>query len=426
MQYEELIDDIFKRHPSVQNTGFNNMSYKAGIAPMIEFSRILGDPWKAYPCIHVAGTNGKGSVSCMMATALSAVPKTSPACPFRSNFGAGSKTGLYTSPHLLDFRERIKIVENGHFRMIPRDDVMEFLERFYNDITHLSFFEITTGMAFWWYRKEGVDYAVIETGLGGRLDSTNLIDPVISIITGIGLDHCNLLGDTLEKIAFEKAGIIKPRTPAVVWEKSSTSKIFTDKASATGAPLYFADEVIPDLASALPAGFQPDLKGDYQDINFRTALAALSVLGINPDFEALAHTGRICGLHGRWDILREKPLVIADIGHNPAALRKNFTQLEAMNRKTHIVYGIMADKALCDIIPLLPAEADYYLCAPEGSRALPVDELYTQIRSARPELNLSICNSVAGAVTAALHAAMPEDVIYIGGSNFVVAEIPLL
>lgn len=407
MQYDELIEDIFRRHPSVQNTGFNNQSYKAGIAAMTEFSRILGDPWKSYPCIHVAGTNGKGSVSCMLAASISA---SRPGC----------KVGLYTSPHLTDFRERIKIIENGTFRMISREEVMEFLERYYNDIGGLSFFEITTGMAFWWYSKEKVDYAVIETGLGGRLDSTNLINPVVSVITSIGLDHCKLLGDTLDRIAYEKAGIIKPGRPAVVWgREKETEQVFVDKARDAESTLYFADELIQEVISP-----DLDLKGDYQKINLRTVLACLKVLNIAPDFQALDHTAEICGLHGRWEILKDAPLVIADIGHNPAALRKNFAQLEALGRKTRIVYGIMSDKALHDIIPLMPSDALYYLCAPKGSRSLPVDELYAQIHSARPELQLSKFPSVAEAVTAALADAGSEDIVYIGGSNFVVSEIP--
>ena len=404
MQYEELIEDIFRRHPSVQNTGFHNGSYKAGIDSMTEFSSILADPWKSYDCIHIAGTNGKGSVSSMLASAISS--------------GKNTAVGLYTSPHLLDFRERIKIIRNGLFEMPSKDEVMQFLEKYAKEIEGLSFFEITTGLAFWWFQKQNVSVAVIETGLGGRLDSTNIITPVLSVITSIGLDHCALLGDTTPKIAYEKAGIIKPGIPALIWKRESdTAGVFENKAAETGAPLYFAEETIPQIPD-----WELDLKGEYQSINLRTVIAALQILAIKPEREAIEHTARITGLHGRWEILGENPLIISDIGHNPAALKWNFAQLQEYGRPLRIVYGIMADKALEDITPLMPSNAIYYLCAPKGPRSLPVDILQRRLADMRSDLETLTFGSVADAVKCAISQSRPNDIIYIGGSNFVVAE----
>ncbi len=414
MQYEKIIADIFKRHPSVQNTGFNGASYKAGIDSMVEFDSQLGSPWKSYPAVHVAGTNGKGSVSSMLAVGWAAEE--------------GKSIGLYTSPHLLDFRERIKIINPAgglHFEMISKEDVLLFLETYNRYIEHLSFFEITTGMAFWWFKKTGVAGAVIEVGLGGRLDSTNIISPVLSVITSIGLDHCAMLGDTREKIAREKAGIIKTHIQAVIWGKDDeTENVFRQTAKNLNSPLYFADELIAGIPE-----MELDLKGEYQGVNFRTALAAFKVLKISPNLQALAHTAIISGLRGRWEILCKKPLTICDIGHNPAALEFNFRQLRSYGKQMHIVYGIMKDKALEDIAPLMPGgDATYYLCAPSGERALPVNELYARLQKARPDLLLVPCpaDKMEGSVEKAVHTArknaLEEDLIYIGGSCFVVAE----
>ncbi len=414
MQYEKIIADIFKRHPSVQNTGFSGASYKAGIESMADFDSQLESPWKSYPIIHVAGTNGKGSVSSMLAVGWAAKEK--------------KTIGLFTSPHLLDFRERIKIInpEGGlHFKMISKEDVLLFLKTYNEHIGHLSFFEITTGMAFWWFKKMGVAGAVIEVGLGGRLDSTNIISPILSVITSIGLDHCAMLGDTREKIAQEKAGIIKANIPAVIWGKDDETKnVFRQTAQSLNSSLYFADELITKIPE-----IELDLKGEYQSINLRTALAAFKVLKINPDLQALAHTASVSGLRGRWEVLCEKPLTLCDIGHNPAALEFNFHQLRSYEKRMHIVYGIMKDKALEDIAPLMPGgDTSYYLCAPIGERALPVNELYARLQKARPDLRLIPCpaDEMEGSVAKAIHTAMEnaseKDLIYIGGSCFVVAE----
>ena len=356
----------------------------------------------------------------------------------------GEAIGLYTSPHLLDFRERIKIISPAgglHYEMIPKGDVMYFLEKYEDAIKGLSFFEITTGLALWWFGKVGVKAAVVETGLGGRLDSTNIIEPELSVITSIGLDHCSMLGNTRELIAAEKAGIFKAGAPALVWGKDEeTLGVFINKAEKVRCHLYFADEVTAHLPL-----MEMDLSGEYQSDNLRTSLAALSLLHVTPDYEAINHTARISGLHGRWEIISKRPLTICDIGHNPQALAHNFHQLEQSGRKLHIVYGIMKDKDLESIAKIMPAHARYYLCSPAGERALPVDELYRRLREYRPELELIACpaseaesgtdccraegskdgsaeSSVRRAVRMAQSYAEDDDIIYIGGSNFVVAE----
>ena len=401
MQYEKKIEEIFERHPSVQVSGFNGRTYKAGIESMLSFDSALGHPWKSFPCIHVAGTNGKGSVSSMLAAALAS---------------HGLRVGLFTSPHLIDFRERIKLIPN---QLISKEDVLSFLDKYEKQIAELSFFEITTGMAMWWFEKEKVDVAVIEVGLGGRLDSTNIITPILSVVTSIGLDHCAMLGDTRAEIAREKAGIFKNNVPALVWEHDKeTDEVFEKYAEEVGAQLHFADEMVRTVHLD-----GMDLRGEYQDANVRTVLAAMKLLGIEADLDALRNTAKITGLRGRWEILQENPTVICDIGHNPAALAHNFRQLEESGKPLIIVYGIMADKALDDIAPLMPSAARYILCSPATPRALPVAELFSRLSALRPDLNLQTANSVSDAVQTALLLASLDSIIYIGGSTFVVAEI---
>ena len=408
MEYDKLIEDIFSRHPSVQVSGFGPKSYKAGLDAMRGFDAQLGSPWRKYRIIHVAGTNGKGSVSSMLASCLAA---------------SGMSVGLYTSPHLLDFRERIKTVGPKGWEMVSKDYVQNFLEARPDEIEHLSFFEITTGLAFKWFADCKVDIAVIEVGLGGRLDSTNIIDSELSVVTSIGLDHCALLGSTREQIASEKGGIFKSGAKALVWgHDAQTDPVFEECARITGAHLHYADELINDNALEAIDFDRMDLRGEYQRDNVRTALAALSLLGIKAAPGAIEHTAQRTGLRGRWEILSEHPNVICDIGHNPAALARNFAQLGSSGRPLTIVYGIMADKALDDIAPLMPADADYILCAPKGNRALPVQELHTRLSTLRPELRLQEAPSVADAVQIAIANSQIESIIYIGGSTFVVAE----
>ena len=309
--YERLLDSVLSRHQSVQTAGFNGDSYKPGLGGISTFDAAIGSPSMALKCIHVAGTNGKGSVSHMLASDIAAT---------------GMRVGLYTSPHLLDFRERIRLVHDGGYELIGEEDVFEFFffhqEQF--DRLGLSFFDITTELAFWWMAREKVDMAVIETGLGGRLDSTNIINAELSVITSIGLDHCSILGRTRALIAAEKAGIFKPGKPALVAARDSeTAPIFESKAIELGCPLTFADEGEIELTDIIG---RMDLTGDYQRQNLRTAVRALNILGIPVRSDALANAAKRTGLRGRWEILSDAPLTIAElpkaVEYSPLVLTK--------------------------------------------------------------------------------------------------------
>ena len=513
-EYQHKLEGIFVRFPSVQNTGFGE-AYKPGLAHMEEFDALMGSPSKGFRSIHVAGTNGKGSVANMLASALAAT---------------GLKVGLYTSPHILDFRERMRILDGASgdpVYLIGKEDVWDFLSRWEEsfDALKLSFFEITTGMAFWWFSKESVDVAVIEVGLGGRLDSTNIITPEVAVVTSIGLDHCAQLGDTRAAIAGEKAGIFKPGVPAVVgtWD-AETAPVFEAAAAAADCPLIFADECFlsadagpeklgfphslkaflvqhlqnntdnpnklldtenadsesgtgPEklLANAGIPAFpalsrtgrieqlleEMDLQGEWQAENLRTVLTVLAVLGVEPSEEvlqAIAHTAGRMDFHGRWEMLQRDPDVLCDIGHNPPALARNFAQLEeylSSGRYDHliIVYGVMADKDLDGIIPLMPSEAEYIAVAPDTPRSLKADILYEKLSAAFPgkvmlggsvakgletALGLAVEPSAAICYSALKRHADPfranaaegpqpipdgsKTLIYIGGSTFVVSE----
>ena len=445
-RYGALLEEIFQRFPSVQKTDFAT-AYKPGLAGMEAFCEALGHPERAFKSIHVAGTNGKGSVASLLTASLA---------------GVGLRTGLYTSPHLVDFRERARIVAGDAFDLIPKDYVFDFLttwEPYF--IEHgLSFFEITTGLAFKWFADSGVDAAVIETGLGGRLDSTNVITPELALVTTIGLDHCALLGNTLEAIAGEKAGIFKPGVPALVGESNpETDPVFDDKAWML-CPLTYADKIRPSLWHRRQDILKKmDLQADVQEKNLRTVLAAVDLLKQVPGFKALADTegvlagiagaARRTGFRGRWERLSELPFVICDIGHNPQALQYNFAQLrryveEGRCSSLIIVYGIMADKDLDGILPLMPADATYIFTAPQTARALPAGELlkrYTAFQGGRPSLRTYAADSVRQAVQMALQLAQTlsqqtnrsasaskpvPPLVFIGGSAFVVAEaLPL-
>ncbi len=445
-RYRALLEEIFQRFPSVQKTDFAT-AYKPGLAGMEAFCEALGHPERAFKSIHVAGTNGKGSVSSLLASALA---------------GVGIRTGLYTSPHLVDFRERARIVAGDSFELIPKDYVFDFLTTWkpYFVEHDLSFFEITTGLAFKWFADAGVDAAVIEAGLGGRLDSTNVLTPELALVTTIGLDHCALLGNTLEAIAGEKAGIFKPGVPALVGESNpETDPVFDDKAWML-CPLTFADKVRPSLWHRRQDILKKmDLQADVQEKNLRTVLAAVDILKQIPGFKALADTegildglvraARRTGFRGRWERLSELPFVICDIGHNPQALQYDFNQLrryveEGRCSSLIIVYGIMADKDLDGILPLMPADATYIFTAPQTARALPANELlkrYTAFQGGRPSLRTYAADSVRQAVQMALQLAQTlsqqtnrsasaskpvPPLVFIGGSAFVVAEaLPL-
>ena len=428
--YNRKIEAIFVRFPSVQKVPFGD-AYKPGLEHMVRFSALLGDPHNEYRTVHIAGTNGKGSVANMMASALAA---------------AGLKVGLYTSPHIEDFRERARILGPSP-SLISKKYVYDFLCRYEKemDSLDLSFFEITTGLAFKWFADRKVDVAVIEAGLGGRLDSTNIITPDLSIITSIALDHCALLGNTLEAIAGEKAGIFKPGVPALVGEYlPETRPVFEEKAAELGCPLVFAEETEPTLGNREEEILgNMDLRGKYQAKNLRTVLAALDILKDVPYYsgledteavvDALEHTAGRAGFHGRWERLSDTPLVIADIGHNPAALKGNFAQLEEMmasgkHSSLIIVYAIMADKDLDGIMPLMPSGATYIFTNPQTSRALPEEELTSRYKAfcrneGRPEDKVFHTPSVREALDQALAIDKEGNpIIYVGGSTYLVSE----
>ena len=407
--YQQIIKSLFERHQSVQTAGFSADSYKPGLDRIRELDRRAGSPSSRLRCIHVAGTNGKGSVCSLLAASLA---------------GSGYRVGLFTSPHLLDFRERIKIVEEDGFEMIPKESVMEFLEKY--DSPELSFFEITTGMAFWFFDREQVDIAVIEVGLGGLLDSTNIIVPELCVVTSIGLDHCALLGDTRALIAGQKAGIFKSGVPAVVGQMDAeTAPVFEAAAAEAHCPLFFAPDFPVILSEAKDLLARMDLQGECQEENLRTVLCALDLLGEEPNVDALCRAAAMTGLRGRWEAVRRSPLTIADIGHNPAALKGNFARLKEMMAsgaydRLLIVYGVMADKDLKGILPLMPQEAEYFFAAPDTPRALPAPAILSAAKEFLP--NAQACDSVADAVSKASALATPQSLIYIGGSTFVVAD----
>lgn len=442
-EYNDALNAIFTRFPSIQNVGFGAKegAYKPGLEHMLKFESILGNPHEDWRSMHVAGTNGKGSVANMLASMLGS---------------AGLKVGLYTSPHLVDFRERMRVwvpdsaaSGGGHTEMAPKEYVFDFLQRYKADFESLdlSFFEITTGMAFKWFSDIHVDVAVVEVGLGGRLDSTNIITPDLSIVTSIGMDHCELLGHTLAAIAGEKAGIFKKGVPALVGEYlPETRPVFEAKAK-DFCPLTFAQDVVPSLwnPDILP---KMDLQGWYQEKNLRTVLAAVDILmnrqaGLaeysrlkdgNKVAEALERTASRMDFHGRWERVSSRPLVIADIGHNPPALKENFDQLKSMSNNGEcdsliIVYAVMADKDLSHILPLMPEDATYVFTAPAIKRALPVDELYSTCREywkeqGRNTERLHVAKDVSSALQQAISLSREADkpLVYVGGSSYLVSE----
>ena len=440
--YHKKIEAIFTRFPSVQKVPFKD-AYKPGLENMLRFEEVLGNPHDRLRTIHVAGTNGKGSVANMLASALAA---------------CGLKVGLYTSPHIVDFRERMRITgPEGVAELVSEEYVYDFLCRYEADMDalSLSFFEITTGMAFKWFADEKVDVAVIEVGLGGRLDSTNVITPDLSIVTSIALDHCALLGNTLEAIAGEKAGIFKKGVPALVGEYlPQTRPVFETKAAEVGCPLTFAQDVEPSLWSRSEEILRNmDLRGKYQRKNLRTVLAAVDILKNMSEYSglsdssavvtAIVRTASIMGFHGRWERLSLQPFIIADIGHNPAALKENFAQLESMVEEGEcssliLVYAIMADKALDGIMPLIPADATCIFTNPEIHRALPEKELTERYRAfcsenGRPVNRIYDAPNVRKALSMAINLARetslkPDNsrfcfpLIYVGGSTYLVSE----
>lgn len=381
-------------------------AYKSDLSNTLKLVNYLGNPQNDFKSVHIAGTNGKGSTSHMMASVFQE---------------AGYKVGLYTSPHLKDFRERIKI--NG--KLISKENVVHFIEKHQSFFlkNKLSFFEMTVGMAFDFFKNEKVDIAIIEVGLGGRLDSTNVVKPEIAVITNIGLDHTRFLGDTIKEIAFEKAGVIKTETPVVIGEYTEETKaVFLKKSKQEQSPIVFAEDVsTPKL--------ELDLLGDYQLKNSQTAYTALSVLkkmGWNISKETIqAGLKKVIvntGLAGRWQILNHSPKIICDTAHNRDGLTFVMKQLSAIScDQLHIVLGFVDDKNLDIILPLFPKNATYYFCKPNVDRGLDEDKL--KQKASKYTLVGQTYSSVNEAYNKSLTVATKNDVIFVGGSTFVVAEV---
>ena len=427
MNYTDTLDWMYKQLPMYQRIGA--AAYKADLNNTIALLNMLGNPQNNFKSVHIAGTNGKGSCSHMLASIFQE---------------AGYKTGLYTSPHLRDFRERIRI--NGE--MIPQDNVVEFIEKHRKEFENmgLSFFEMTVGMAFDYFSNEQIDIAIVEVGMGGRLDSTNLITPELGVITNIGLDHVQFLGNTLEKIAGEKAGIIKNNIPVVIGEtQSETHQVFEDKAAECHSPIFFADQIFDcdkihiesmdkqeydiwknnDLyleACEIP------LMGNYQKKNLATVMCAADLLRdkfqLTDDHlrDGVANVIRNTHLMGRWQILSHDPLTIADTGHNVDGIREVISQLAEMSyNKLHFVIGMVNDKDIDHVLQLLPHHCEYYFCKADIPRGLDANILAEKAF----ELGLrgKVYDSVRDAYQSAVNAASIDDVVFVGGSNFIVAEV---
>ena len=404
MTYLETVNWMFSQLPMYQKQG--QTAFKKDLTNTINLAKHLKNPQHKFKSIHVAGTNGKGSSSHMLASILQE---------------AGYKVGLYTSPHLKDFRERIKI--NG--KVVSKPFVIGFIKRnkTFLDANKLSFFEMTVGMAFDYFAKQKVDFAVIEVGLGGRLDSTNIITPEVSLITNIGLDHVQFLGNTLSLIASEKAGIIKPNIPVVISEtQPETQAVFTAFAEKNNSPIHFADQVASE-------DFTTDLKGSYQSKNIKGVIQSIKQLQqkgfviSNQNIKTgLLNTVKNTDLKGRWQTLATNPKVICDTAHNKEGLTLAIQQLlKETHQHLHIVFGVVNDKDVVSILPLLPKKATYYFCKPDVPRGLDQNILSTLFQDNGFSGNSYA--SVSEAYNFALKAASVDDVIYIGGSTFVVAEV---
>lgn len=435
MTYQQTIDYLYDQLPMFSRIG--TAAYKEDLHNTIALCNALDNPQSKFKSIHVAGTNGKGSTSHMLAAILQQ---------------AGYKTGLYTSPHLKDFRERIRV--NG--TMVSQEFVVEFVERTKELSQQIqpSFFELTVAMAFEYFAGQRVDIAVIETGLGGRLDSTNVITPVLSVITNIGYDHMNILGDTLEKIACEKAGIIKPNIPVVIGEYlQETKAVFENKATACNAPIHFAQDEyavsnikvatrqlscnVTSLAHHITERFALDLNGLYQTKNLCTVLCAEAILlkqGFIINNEAgkvaLANTKNLTGLQGRWDVIAENPMIVLDVAHNEDGIRQVLAQTTAYQqpagelgtkKNLHFVFGIIKDKEVSKVLAMLPTDAHYYFTNAHIPRALAAKDL--QAKAAEFGLEGGTFDDVNEAVAFAKQNAAKDDLIVVCGSVFLVGEV---
>ena len=425
--YSETLDYLFSALPMFSKLG--ESAYKKDLTNTISLCEFLGNPQQQFKTIHVAGTNGKGSTSHMLAAIFQE---------------AGYKTGLYTSPHLKDFRERIKV--NG--QVCEEEFVIEFthgIEPMIHQISP-SFFEITVAMAFDYFAKNQVDIAIIEVGLGGRLDSTNIIRPTLSVITNIGYDHMNLLGNRLEEIAFEKAGIIKQETPIVIGESlPETKPVFLAKATACMAPIHFAKDqfqvtdfetksghlmvTVCKLSNQEHDTFELDLPGFYQTKNLLTALTAVDQLNLqgwkldkSTVFNALKQVKKLTGLHGRWEVIANHPLTVLDVGHNEDGIKEIVKQIELTGKQSlHIVIGMVKDKEIDKALQLLPKKASYYFTKAAIPRAL--NETILQQQAANFGIIGKSYPTVSAAFIAAKNHAGKEDLILVCGSVFVVSEI---
>jgi len=429
MNYQQTIDHLYTQLPMFSRIGA--AAYKKDLHNTIALCKALDDPQTKFRSIHIAGTNGKGSTSHMLAAILQQ---------------AGYKTGLYTSPHLKDFRERIKI--NGE--MISEKFVVDFVERTkkISDETEPSFFELTVAMAFDYFEKQKVDIAVIETGLGGRLDSTNIITPVLSIITNIGYDHMNILGNSLEEIAAEKAGIIKPGVPVIISEYlPETKNIFISKAKDVNAPIHFAGDeyavsnieyttqslccAVTDAGNKITESFKLDLNGLYQTKNLCAVLCAEGILmghgfKIKNEAEktALSNVKTLTGLHGRWDVISNNPTIVLDVAHNEDGIKQLLQQLSVVGSRlsaTHFVLGMVKDKDINKVLSLLPKDATYYFSNAHIPRAMPHEAL--QQTAANFGLAGESFDDVNAAVKSAMKNAGKDDMIVVCGSVFLVAEV---
>jgi dihydrofolate synthase/folylpolyglutamate synthase len=421
MNYQNAIDYLYERLPMFQRVGAS--AYKQDLTNTLALCEMVGNPQAKFKTIHVAGTNGKGSSAHMLAAVLQS---------------AGYKTGLYTSPHLKEFTERIKI--NG--AEVTKEFVIDFVNRMKPGLEEVqpSFFEATVVMALDYYALEKVDVAVIEVGLGGRLDSTNVITPEVSLVTNISWDHMDLLGDTLQKIAFEKAGIIKPNIPVVISERQNeVADVFIKKSTETKSPIVFGlDEY---EITALGDGrfhvlnrenvkeYQLELTGEYQAKNLVGVLAVIDELrkkGFTISEQDISNgllkTAQLTGLKGRWQKLGTQPLIVCDTAHNEAGVKEVLKQISRQKfDRLHIVFGIVKDKEPDKVLSLLPNEANYYFCQAKIPRAMPANELKENAK--RFGLTGEVIEDVNEAMARAKKNASPKDMIFIGGSNFVVAEI---
>ncbi|MCL2168068.1 MAG: Mur ligase family protein [Lentimicrobiaceae bacterium] len=421
MSYLEILEHIFQSFPVYHRVG--SSAYKEGLENIEQLAEMAEHPEKKLQAIHIAGSNGKGSVAHLLASYFQEL---------------GCKTGLFTSPHLIDFRERIKI--NG--KMISEQKIIDFIEKYQKKLSKIepSFFEMTTILAFDYFVNEEVDIAIIETGLGGRLDATNILSPTLSVITNISLEHTKTLGNTFAKIAFEKAGIIKMNTPVVIGEfHPETFPIFEEVAKQKKAPLFLSEEYHGDL----------QFGGHYQQKNIGTFLKCMEVIGassnktesrkqkverINNLHKSVQSASSVClqnaiknlytntGFMGRWQIISEKPFTICDVAHNPAGIKLVMKQLQELSyHHLHIIIGFANDKDVDEIIPLLPQEAIYYACQAQIERAMAAEELFQKLKSA----NLSVQKmlNIYQAHKQATYNAQDNDLIFIGGSFFVVGEL---